>query len=136
MYFTPPSSPLHFQKIVKVGACLCFCSPCPGYKFQLLLYFVVYCCYLCGRSLIRGKQFRYGRASRELKGDVAATCFFQVWLLFWKVLLICLTSVCTGQIWDLLYCLETNFHFAHPSDSLYWYGQLYVDLAGFCCGYC
>lgn len=54
----------------------------------------------------------------ELKGELEAPFLFQVWLLFWKAMLICLTSVCTGQIWVLLYCLEINFHFVHVSDSL------------------
>lgn len=53
-----------------------------------------------------------------------ALCFFQVWLLFWKAMLICLTSVCAGQIWDLLYCLETSFRFVrilpNGMDSFVW----------------
>lgn len=59
------------------------------------------------------KQFTYGR----VKGWASRTpVYFK--LLFWKVLLICLISVCFGQIWGLPNCLEINFNFVHPSDSL------------------
>lgn len=33
-------------------------------------------------------------------------------------ILVCLISVCTSQIWDLLYQLETNFQFVHESNLL------------------
>jgi len=116
-----PPSPLHFKEIMKGCTCLWFCSPCHVCHFSLLLYFALYSCYVSVAGhcvLMRGKQCRYERTSRELKGELAALCFFQVWLLFWKAMLICLTSVCTDQIWDLLYCPETNFHFVCASDSL------------------